>query len=241
MSPDVVLELAPMGVLRAGINVGNFLLVTGRNTAGDPEGIAPDMASAIADRIGARVRFISFANPGEMADAASGNVWDIALLGAEPQRAEKITFSPAYAEIPSTYLVPSGSTLKSIAEVDSIGIRIVSTARTAYDLWLERNIRNAELVRTNTVDEAFETFVSQRLDALAGLKARLLSDIVNLPGARILDGQFAAVQQAIGTPIAHATGAAFVREFVEEAKLSGLVARLIAKHKVRGLSVAPRV
>ncbi|MFN4090146.1 MAG: transporter substrate-binding domain-containing protein [Alphaproteobacteria bacterium] len=240
MSPDVVKQLAPTGVLRAGINLGNFLLVTGRSASGDPEGVSPDMARAIADRLGVPVQYVPFAKPGELADQAGNDVWDIGLIGAEPQRAEKIAFSPAYVEIVSTYLVPAGSSLTSIEAVDAKGVRIVSTARAAYDLWLERNIRNAELIRTNSIDEAFETFVAQKLEALAGLKPRLMSDVEKLPGARILDGQFTAVQQAIGTARANEAGAAFIRDFVEEAKASGFVAGLIEKHKVKGLSVAPK-
>lgn len=238
MSPEVVSELAPTGVLRAGINLGNFLLVTGRSPSGDPEGVAPDMAREIAARLGVPVKYVPFPRPGELADAAERGVWDIGLIGAEPQRAEKIAFSPAYVEIEATYLVPAGSPLQTIADVDRPGVRIAVTARAAYDLWLERNIKHAELVRSGSLDAAFEQFVAEKLDALAGLKPRLLTDVEKLPGARILDGQFTAVQQAVGTARKNAAGAAFLRDFVEEAKASGLVARLIERHRVRGLTVA---
>jgi len=240
MSPEIVKELAPTGVLRAGINLGNFLLVTGKSASGDPEGVSPDMARAIADKLGVPVKYVPFAKPGELADQAGNNVWDIGLIGAEPQRAEKIAFSAAYVEIESTYLVPPGSPLKTIADVDAKGVRIVSTARAAYDLWLERNIKNAELLRVNGMDEAFAKFTGEKLEALAGLKPRLLADLEKLPGGRIIDGQFAAVQQAIGTARANTAGAAFIAQFVEEAKASGFVASLIEKHKVIGLSVAPK-
>ena len=239
MSPDVITELAPTGVLRAGINLSNFLLVSRIGPTGDPEGVAPDLAREIAVRLNVPVKYITFKTPGELADAAGGGVWDIGLIGAEPQRAEKIAFTAAYAEIEATYLVPAGSPLKSIADVDARGVRIAVTGRSAYGLWLDRNIKHAELVRTETLDSAYETFVRDKLDALAGLRPRLLSDVEKLPGARILDGKFTAVQQAIGTARDNAAGAAFLREFVEEAKASGLIARLIERHKVRGLSVAP--
>ncbi len=236
---DLVSELAPHGVLRAGINMGNFLLVTGRTSTGDPEGVAPDMARAIADRLGVPVRYVPFPKPGELADAAGTDVWDICLIGAEPARAEKIEFTAAYVEIESTYLVPAGSPLHSVAEVDRPGIRIAVAARTAYGLWLDRNIKHAELVHTDGLDASFEVFKRDRLDALAGLKPRLLEDLERLPGSRIVDGQFAAVQQAIGTLRVNQEGAMFLRSFAEEAKSSGLVARLIEKHRVTGLSVAP--
>jgi polar amino acid transport system substrate-binding protein len=240
MSEKAKAELAPKGVLRAAINMGNFLLVTGKTASGDPVGVAADMAREIAGRLGVPVSYVPFARPGELADAADSDVWDIGLIGAEPQRAEKIAFTPAYVEIEATYLVPAGSLLKSIAEVDREGVKIAVTARSAYDLWLERNIKSAELVRAAGGDAAFQLFVEKKLDALAGLRPGLLGYAEKLPGSRILDGQFTAVQQAIGTARKNVAAAAFLREFVEEAKRSGLVARLIERHKVTGrLSVAP--
>lgn len=239
MSQSVLSELAPRGVLRAAINLGNFLLVTGRTPSGDPAGVAPDMARAVAERLGVDVTYVPFARPGELADAVGSDTWDIGLIGAEPARAEKIAFTPAYVEIEATYLVPAGSPLQAIGDVDRHGVRIAVTARSAYDLWLERNIKNAELVRSNSLDAAYEQFVRDKLDALAGLRPRLLSDVQKLSGARILDGQFTAVQQAVGTARANTAAAAFLRDFVEEAKRSGLVAQLIERHHVQGLSVAP--
>lgn len=236
---DVQRELAPTGVLRAGINLSNFLLVTGRSSSGDPEGVAPDMARAIADRLGVPVSYVTFPAPGPLGDAADQDVWDIGLIGHEPKRAEKISFSPAYVEIEATYLVPAGSPLGSIAEVDRPGVRIAVNARSAYDLWLERNIQRAELVRAEGLEGAFALFRDEKLDALAGLRPALLENAQDLPGSRILEGKFTAVQQAVGTRRGNEAGAAFLRDFVEEAKRSGLVASLIERHRVQGLSVAP--
>jgi polar amino acid transport system substrate-binding protein len=238
MSPEVIAELAPTGVLRAGVNLSNFLLVTGKTPSGDPEGVSPDMARAIADRLGVPVTYVTFKSPGELADAAESGVWDIGLIGAEPQRAEKITFTAAYAEIEATYLVPAGSPLQTIADVDRPGVRIAVMGRAAYGLWLERNIKHAELIRSDTLDSAYKQFIADKLEALAGLKPRLLTEVEQLPGSRIIEGRFSAVQQAIGTHKRNAAGAAFLSAFVEEAKASGLVASLIEKHNVRGLTVA---
>jgi len=239
MDEQIVKELAGTGVLRAGINMSNFLLVTGKADNGDPTGVSPDMAAEVAKRLGVPLQLVPFASPGLLADAVDDNVWDIGNIGAEPQRAEKIAFSAAYCEIEATYLVPAGSPIQSMEEVDKAGVRISVTGRSAYGLWLENNIRNAELVRTDTLDASFNTFVDQKLDVLAGLKPRLLSDIEKLPGARILEGQFSAVQQAIGTPRKNTAAAKWLADFVEEAKASGLVQSFIDKHKVIGLSVAP--
>ena len=239
MTPEIKAQLAPHGVLRVGVNMSNFLLVTGRSASGDPEGVSPGMGRAIADALGVKVKYVPFPRPGELADAAGQDVWDIGLIGAEPARAEKIAFTAAYAEIEATYLVPAGSPLKTIADVDRAGVRIAVTARAAYDLWLDRNIKHATLVRSGSLDSAYDQFASDKLEALAGLRPRLLSDAQKLPGAVILPGQFTAVQQAVGTAKVNVAGAAWLRAFVEQAKASGLVARLIEQYNVKGLSVAP--
>ncbi len=239
MSQDLRSELAPTGTLRAGINMANFLLVTGRTADGNPEGVAADLASEIAARLGVPVSYVPYASPGQLADDAATNVWDIGLIGAEPARAEHMSFTAAYVEIEATYLVPAGSPLQAIGDVDKQGVRIAVSARSAYDLYLSRHIEHAELVRVDGVNASYDLFVNEKLDALAGLRPRLISDVEKLPGAQVLDGRFTAVQQAVGTPHGREAGAAFLRDFVEEAKSSGLVAQLIERHHVRGLSVAP--
>jgi polar amino acid transport system substrate-binding protein len=239
-SPQIIAELAPTGVLRAAINMGNFLLVTGRAPSGDPTGVSADMAAAIAARLGVPVKYVPYARPGEIADDAEKGMWDIGNIGAEPQRAAVINFTAAYCEIEATYLVPAGSAIRNVAEVDQPGRRCAVTARSAYGLWLENNFKQGELLQFDSADAAVKAFVDQKMDAYAGLRPGLLPLLEKLPGARILDGQFTAVQQAVGTPKKNAAGFAFLREFVEEAKKSGVVASLIERHGVTGrLSVAP--
>jgi len=233
-------ELAPTGVLRAAINLANFLLITGRSGSGDPEGVGPDLARAVADRLGVEVAYVSFDTPGEVADSVADDVWDIATIGAEPERAKTITFTPAYVEIEATYLVPAGSSIRDVQEVDREGVRIAVSARSAYELWLSDHIQHAEIVMANGLDASFDLFKEHNLDALAGLRPKLMTDVEKLPGARILDGKFTAVQQAVGARPEALVGAAFLRDFVEEAKSSGLIASLMDKHGVSGqFTVAP--
>jgi len=239
IDPVVVAELAPTGTLRAAINLSNFLLVTGKAANGDPVGVSPDMAAEIARRLGVVVKYVLYPDPGGLADAAERGEWEIGNIGAEPQRAETIAFSAAYCEIESTYLVPAGSPILSITEVDRPGVRIATKGRAAYGLWLENNLRHAKLVPTDSIDSSFDAFVEQGLDVLAGLRPRLIKDVERLPGARILDSQFSAVQQAVGTPCKNTAAAAWLADVVEELKASGFVADLISKHEVKGLSVAP--
>ena len=237
---DIIAELAPTGVLRAGINMSNFLLVTGKTESGDPVGVSPDIAAAIAKDLGVELKLIPFKSPGELGDQAENDVWDIGNIGAEPQRAKTIAFTAAYAEIEATYMVPAASPITVIADVDKKGNRIAVTGRSAYGLWLENNIKNAELVRSDSLDASFIDFTTKKLEALAGLRPRLIDDVKKVPGARILDGQFSAVQQAVGTPKKNAKAAAYLHKFVENAKASGLVQSFIDKHKVVGLTVAPK-
>ncbi len=239
MSDQAKAQLAPTGVLRAGINLSNFLLVTGRADNGDPQGVAPDIAAAIAQKLGVPLKLVPFKTPGELGDQAGKNIWDIGLIGAEPQRAQTIAFTAAYVEIEATYMVPPGSPIKAIGDVDKKGVRIAVSARSAYGLWLENNIKNATLMPIAGLDAAFNKFKDEKLDVLAGLRPGLLKDIEKMPGATILPGKFSAVQQAVGCNKPAAEGARYIAHFVENAKKSGLVASLIEKHKVKGLSVAP--
>jgi polar amino acid transport system substrate-binding protein len=208
------------------------------NAEGEPAGIAPDLAREIAARLSVPIAFVTFGTPAEVADAAQRAVWDIALIAKEPARAENIAFSPAYVEIEATFLVPSESSIATIADVDRPGRRISVMRGSAYDLWLTRHFRHAEIVRAASLGDSLNQFVSDRLDTLAGLRPGLLLDLRKLPGARILDGNFTAVQQAVGTLKRNKAGAEFLCGFVIEAKSSGLVEGLIERHQVLGLSVA---
>lgn len=238
MSPDrnndARQELAPSGVLRAGINLGNALLVTGRTQAGDPAGVAPDMAKAIADALGVELAFAPFPSPGEVADALAQDAWDIALIADEPQRAETIAFTPAYVEIEATYLVREGSDFQKVEELDREGVQIATSARSAYELYLTRTLERATLHRGHRMTGAYEIFEDQKMDALAGLRSALTEIAEKHEGLRVLPGRYSTVQQAIGTKPDSKAGLAFLKDFVADAKASGLVAKLIEKHGVGG-------
>ena len=244
MSPvpaEVVAQLAPTGVLRAGINMSNFLLVVDKTPSGDPIGPSPSMAAAIADALGVPLQLIPYSNPSAIAAVAGTGVWDIGNIGAEPQRAAVMDFTAAYAEIEATYLVQPGSTIQSIADVDRPGNRISVSKGSAYGLWLENNIKQAELRAIEGGDAAFAQFVNGKMEAFAGLRPGLVDLAEKLPGSRILDGQFAAVQQAVAVNKGHDAAYAWLKDFVEAAKVNGLVASWIEQFGVQGkLAVAPR-
>jgi polar amino acid transport system substrate-binding protein len=243
MAPDSLsaarTELTPTGTLRVGLNHGNFLLVTPGSSATDPRGVAPDVARELGRRLGVPVEFSRYETAGALGDAVRTGAWDVAFLGAEPQRATEIAFTAAYLEIPATYLVPAGSPIRTMADVDREGVRIAVAEKSAYELYLSRNIKHARLVRTRGLDASFDAFVKDKLEVLSGLRPRLISDLAKLPGARMLDGQFTAVQQAVGTPKARTAAAAYLYQFVEDVKASGFVAEAISRNGSQGVSVAP--
>ena len=236
---EIKKELAPSGSLRVGLNYGNFLLVLADGADGEPRGIAPDLGRELGKRLGVPVEFVRFEQAGQLADGVRDGSCDVGFLGAEPQRANEIAFTRAYLEIPVTFLVPAGSKIRTLAEVDREGVRIAVSARSAYDLYLSRTLKHAKLVRAEGIDGSHDLFIKNQLDVLAGLKPRLVSDAENLPGARVLDGQITGVQQAVGTSKSRAAGAKYLQDFVEDAKRSGLVATAISRHRVRGVTVAP--
>ena len=231
-------QLAPTGTLRVGLNMSNFLLINKARENGEPTGIAPDVGRDLARRAGVPVKYVEYALPGDLAAAASQDAWDVGLIGADPLRAAEIAFTPAYLEIEASYLVPAGSPLQSIEEVDRPGIRIAVADKAAYDMYLRRTLKHATLVRAVGIEGSYQLFLAEKLEVLAGLKPRLVEDQEKQPGSRILPGRFTAVQQAIGVPIARTEAAKYLLGYVEEIK-AGLVAQSIEKHKVRGVNVAP--
>lgn len=231
-------EIAPSGTLRVALNLSNFLLVTkGTPIDEEPVGIAPDVGREIARRLGLPLAFVRYPSPGELAAAVTTDAWDVGLIGADPLRAEAIAFTPAYVEIEASYLVRGDSPLTAITEVDRPGVRIAVGDKTAYDMYLRRTLQHATLHRAMGLDASYDLWVSEQLDALAGLRPRLLLDQARTSGSRILEGRFTSVQQAIGVPKSRTLAAAWLEGFIADLR-AGLAAELIARHGVVGLSVA---
>ncbi|HYX64683.1 MAG TPA: transporter substrate-binding domain-containing protein [Burkholderiales bacterium] len=231
-------DLAPSGKLRIGINYSNFLIVSGDGPDGEPRGIAPDLGRELARKAGLPFEFVRFDAAGKLFDAVKAAQCDVGFLGAEPQRAAEVEFTQAYLELPVTFLVPLGSPIKSIADIDREGVRVSVSDRSAYDLFLTRTLKKAKIIRTPGIPASFDTFVREKLDALAGLKPRLVEEQARLSGSRILEGEVTSVQQAMGAPKGRAAAAKYLREFAEEVKRSGFVARAIEKYNVKGVRVA---
>jgi polar amino acid transport system substrate-binding protein len=236
MSSHLHSDLAPNGKIRAGINFGNALLAN-RDADGAPRGIAVDLAQELARRVGVPLEIVSYTTAGKMANGAKAGAWDVAFLANDPDRATDIIFTAPYLEIYTTYLVPAASPLRTSTDADREGIRIAVSAKSAYDLFLTRELKHARLVRAAGVDASVDLFFAEGLDALAGLKPLLIDLAEKHPGMRVLDGHFTVVQQAVGVPTGRDAAARYVAEFVANIKVSGLVDTLIKKNGIRGVSI----
>jgi polar amino acid transport system substrate-binding protein len=233
-------DLAPTGTLRAGINHGNPILAQKDPATGELRGITVDLSRELGRRIGVPVALVPYDAAGKMTDALKDGAWDVAFLAVDPARAAEISFTAPYLEIEGTYLVPEDSPIRSVADADREGVRIAAGAKSAYDLFLSRNLQRAQIVRAPTALEAVDLFASERLDAVAGVRQALAAAAARLPGTRVVDGRFMVIEQAAGTPRGRDAGAAYLHEFIEEAKASGLVAELLKKSGVGdSATVAP--
>jgi polar amino acid transport system substrate-binding protein len=235
------LDLAPTGKLRVGINYGNPVLATRDRTSGQLSGVAVDLARELGRRTDLPVELVGFESDGKMVEGLQAAAWDVAFLAVDPGREQDINFTAPYIEIEGTYLVPPGSALVAIADVDREDVRVGVSSKSAYDLFLSRDLKHAQLVRASSPGAAFDLILAGKVDVLGGVRQHLVANTAKLPGSRVLDGRFMAIQQALGIPKGREAGISYLREFIEDVKASGLVARALEKAGVQGVSIAPRV
>jgi polar amino acid transport system substrate-binding protein len=231
---EVVKELAPTGKLRVGINFGNMVLAQG--TAEAPRGITPDLSRELGKRLGVPVEFIAFDAAGKTFEAMKAGKLDIIFLAIEPVRAAEIEFTAPYVLIEGVYLVPKDSPLKTTTDVDRDGLRIGVNKDSAYDLFLTRTLKHAELFRA---ENGVDLFFKDKLEAAAGVKQPLVAYAKTNPNVRVMDGRFMEIRQAVGTPKGRAAGARYLRAFIEEMKASGFVADALKRSHQPDATVAP--
>lgn len=237
-SREVLAELAPSGVMHAGINLGNPVIVQ-RDATGTLRGIGPALAREIARRAGVPIEFVPYDTAGKLADAVRQDAWDVAFLAVDADRAIDIEFTNAYVHIEGTYMVHVDSPWRSIEDVDRAGVRIAVGLKTAYDLFLTRHIRHAELVRAASSRAAIELFLNEGLEAVAGVRQPLEAAAASTPGLRVIDGSFMIIRQAAGVPKGRFGAQRYVADFIEDVKASGLAAQWLRDSGVDGATIAP--
>lgn len=236
---SLLAAFAPTGRLRASINLGNPILA-GRNAAGEPAGVSVDLARELARRLGLELELMVFDTAGKSVDAVTNEQADVGFFAIDPLRGAGIHFTAPYVLIEGCYLVREDSPLRSNDEVDRAGTRVAVGKGSAYDLYLTRELKAAEIVRAPTSPTVVDTFVEQRLDVAAGVKQQLEADALRYPGHRLLPGRFMVIQQAMGLPKGRGDeAAAHLREFVEAMKAEGFVAEALRRHQIQGATVAP--
>ena len=198
-----------------------------------------DLARELGARLGVPVVLVTFDAAGKVFDALGSSAWDVAFLAIEPARASQIDFTAPYVIIEGGYMVPVGSPLRTIADVDREGVRIAVGNKSAYDLYLTRTLKHAQLVRAPTSPAAIELFMKEKLEVAANVKQPLLQFAKGRTDVRVMDGRFMAIEQAMGTPRGRAAGARYLREFVEEMKASGFVAAGLRRSGQGDATVAP--
>jgi polar amino acid transport system substrate-binding protein len=238
--PGARSELAPTGKVRAAINLGNPVLAQKDPVSGKPRGISVDLARELGRRLDVPVEFITYDAAGKVFDAVKTGAWDIAFLATEPERATEIAFTAPYVVIEGTYLVPADSPLRTIQDVDRDGVRIAVGNKSAYDLYLTRTLKHAHPVRVPTSTGAIDVFLKNKLEAAAGVKQLLVKFANTHPNVRVMDDRFMAIEQAMGTPKGRDAGSLYLRQFVEEMKASGFVARGLEKSGQGDATVAPK-
>lgn len=240
LTPALIKEFTPTGKLRASINLGNPILANKDPSTGQPFGISIDLANEFAARLGAGIELIVFDTAGKSADALKNNQADIGFIAIDPVRGEGIRFTPPYVQIEGSYMVPAGSAIQDNEEVDKQGIRVTVGAGSAYDLYLTRELKHAEIVRAPSSPAVVDTFLAQKLEVAAGVRQQLEADARRVSGVRLLPGRFMVINQAMGTPKGRSDEALqCLTEFIEEMKAGGFVARAMERHGIKGASVAP--
>jgi polar amino acid transport system substrate-binding protein len=239
-TPDILQAFAPTGKLRASINLGNPILANKNPQTGEPFGVSIDLANALAKQLGVGIELVVFDAAGKSVEAVRGEQADIGFFAIDPLRGEGIAFTAPYVLIEGAYMVPETSSIRANEDVDCSGIRVTVGKGSAYDLFLTRELKQAEIVRAPTSPTVVDVFVAQKLEVAAGVKQQLEADQGRFAGHRILPGRFMVIQQAMGTPKSRGfEAAAYLTQFVEDMKASGFVTDALQRHGIQGASVAP--
>ncbi|KND57468.1 putative extracellular solute-binding protein [Candidatus Paraburkholderia schumanniana] len=238
LSFSLLNAFAPTGTLRASINLGNPILAH-RTDGGEPGGVSVDLARELASRLGAPVTFTAFDTAAKSVETVTNEAADIGFFAIDPLRGAGIAFTAPYVLIEGCYLVRDASPITRNEEVDREGNRIMVGKGSAYDLFLTREIKHAQIVRTASSQTVVDAFLTENLEVAAGVKQQLEADAARMSGVRLLDGRFMVIQQAMGLPKSRGEEAAHLRDFVEDVKRSGFVAEALARHGIKGASVAP--
>jgi polar amino acid transport system substrate-binding protein len=230
---------AQRSTLRVAINHGNAVLARRDPRSGELSGVSVDIARELARQLNRPVELIPFDAANKSVEGVRGGQADVGFFAIDPLRSEGLAFTAPYVIIEGAYVVPQSSPIQSSSDVDRSGVRIAVATRSAYDLYLSRNIRQATLVKTTRSDQVVDLMLSQQLDVAAGVKQQLERDMQRVPGLRMLQPSFMQIQQAMATSATHPQDVRYLHRFVEQLKASGFVHQSLARHRIEGVTIAP--
>lgn len=236
----IATQIAPTGVLRVVINLGNPILARQESPAAQPTGVSVDLAQALAKRLNLPLALIPVTSAASSVEAVTRGDADIGFFAIDPIRGQDIAFTPAYVVIEGSYLVRTNSPLLRNEEVDQIKHTVVVGKGSAYDLFLTRELRNAKLIRVSTSPEVVPFYFSGDYDVAAGVKQQLEIDAKRLGGLRLLPGRFMLIEQAMGQPKkSHPSAQTELANFISEMKSNNFVRNSLQRHQIDGAVVAP--
>jgi len=198
-----------------------------------------EIARALAKRVGVELVMVEYPSPPSVLDGLKTSAWDVGFLAVDPSRAALVDFSPPYLQIDATYLVQGSSPIRNVSDADQPGVRIAVTRKSVEEIVLSQMLKRAELQSVDTIPAAFERLRAGSVDAVAVPRPAALQFSVRWPGTRVLADRFHATSGAMAVPKGQAEWLAYISEFTEEAKASGLVQKAIDHVGVRGVQVAP--
>ena len=237
--PEIVSELAPTGRLRVAINLGNIVLAQRNPSDGSPTGVSVELARRLGEYLGVPVDLVTFDAAGKVFGALKRSELDIVFLAIDPVRAAEIAFTQPYVLIEGNFVVPKKSMLTSMLDLDQLGVRVAVAQGSAYDLFLTRALTSATLVRAATGPDALEQFLTQKLEAAAGVRQPILQFVNNHPDMRLIEPPFMEIRQAMGTPKTRLLGAAYLNSFIGKMKASGFVSEALRHSNQMDVAVAP--
>ena len=234
-------KIAPLGVLRVGLNMSNFLLVSGEDKLGLPEGVSPDVGKKIAEELNVACKLVKFGRPGLLADAVNDDLWDIGNIAHEKERSKTIDFSDPYVNIDANFIYKNKDNFKSNEEINSPGIKIAVAERSAYDLWLTDNFKNVEIIRASSIEESHELFRNNKVDVLAGLKPKLIDELAINNDFKIITNPFTFIKQSVGVKKGNPEILEFLNRFISKLIREGYIKELLKKHKVLDKLSVPKI
>ena len=240
MIDSISKKLAPTGVLRVGLNMSNFLLVNSKDPNGLPDGVSPDIGKKLAKELNLKCKLVQFEKPGLLADAVENDIWDIGNIAHEKERSKTIDFSNPYVNIDANFMFRRKNNFLNNIEINSTAIKIAVVERSAYDLWLTENFKNAKLIKVNTIDESHELFRNGDVDVLAGLKPKLIDELKTSDDFKIITNPFTYIKQSIGIKKGNPEILVFLNKFISKLIKEGFVEKLLKKHKVHNKLSIPK-